>query len=1052
MGVMPIISTKHKRNTGAHFLFRAARLIFALLCLSLLASPLQTARAGVAAGYSEYYIPGASDQMWDIFENLDNVPDLIEADGLRCIIAVTAASDNTTIYYDHWENGYGFDPLAPDPALTADEVSYSDQGDVQRFESSNIPIPRGTDPDVCGATGNLPCYDGRDRIYVAGGAVTVTRASWPESIGTVFALSWEIYPTKPFMNHYTIPVGQNLAPGYDDFDRVYVIVQSTSDGNQVQIDDPTTGAVDRDIVLNQGGVTQLYDVNVGTIVSATSPVQVQFIVGQGHDGNRSEIRGYSAVPDALWDTEYYNPVGGFVENTDPGYPVGRTDLYLYNPHGTSITIYYEDSVGAGTFSVPANGTLAYSDSAGAGRSVPIGSGVYLRSDSTFWGIGSGDAESLGYDWGYSLVPAYALTDEYFLGWAPGDNQSVLPPSNGSPAFVTPVQNGTHVYVDYSPADGTWDDVYVVDRLDSLKIFDPDDDNTGMHIFASAPIAVAWGEDADTAETGNPFLDLGYTTLPLPEGWMDVVLGMQKSIDPPEIAPGPGNVVTITLVIPTYDFDVDDVVVTDALSAGWDYVPLSTIITLPGGAVLTGLAAEPDTSSGALVWGSSFIPATLDPFEEVVIVFQAQTNASTPEGINVNVAEATGTRDTQTFTAYDQDTVNIRPLSIDKDTSTPIVAVGGIATYTIVLNSSTTVTDVVISDRLPPGFTYHSGSAAGINVVRTSTTDPVSGATLLTWGTWNMGPGGTLTLTFSCDVNAAPGTYDNTALADSPRTGPIDDDGWSGQDTDTPPGQDPEQDEDVTVGLPTLEVVKDITPPGIDDNGLITYTIRISNTGPSTLDVVPLSDSFTGPAVYIGGTPLANTVDNAAGLLTWGDLTQPGFNGFGQNLPPGEEFVVTTIFSVTTPDETFVITNTAVVTGAEDIYSNPANEDQDDERITNVPTAVYLLYFRATAQPGSVLLAWETAVEIDNYGFVVLRSASGSLDDAEEIAFVPAAGHGQGHGAAYSLRDDAVQASTSYTYWLVDVDTSGQRTVHGLATATVLHGGLPYRVYLPFAVR
>jgi len=203
---------------------------------------------------------------------------------------------------------------------------------------------------------------------------------------------------------------------------------------------------------------------------------------------------------------------------------------------------------------------------------------------------------------------------------------------------------------------------------------------------------------------------------------------------------------------------------------------------------------------------------------------------------------------------------------------------------------------------------------------------------------------------------------------------------------------------------------------------------------------------------IGGTPLANTVDNAAGLLTWDDLTQPGLNGFGRNLPPGEEFVVTTIFSVTTPDEAFVITNTAVVTGAEDIYSNPANEDQDDERIINVPTAVYLLYFRATAQTGSVLLVWETAVEIDNYGFVVLRSASGSLDDAEEIAFMPAAGYGQGHGAAYSLRDDAVQASTRYTYWLVDVDTSGRRTVLGLATATVLHGGLPYRVYLPFVVR
>jgi uncharacterized repeat protein (TIGR01451 family) len=1049
MRIVSVILTNHGRNTGASFPLRATRLVFFLICLSLLASSLRTSRAGVAAGYSEYYIPGASDQLWNIFENLDNVPDLVEGQGLRCIIAVTAASDNTTIYYDHWENGYGFDPLAPDPAATADEVRYSAQGDVQRFESSNVPNPRGTGLNVCGPTDDQTCYDGRDRIYVAGGAVTVTRASWPESIGTVFALSWEIYPTKPFMNHYAIPVGQDLAPGYDDFDRVYVIVQSTSNGNRVQIDDPTTGPVDVDSVLDQGGVTELYDVNSGTTVSSTSPVQVQFIVGQAHSsGDRSEVRGYSAVPDALWDREYYNPVGGFVETSAPGYPVGRTDLYLYNPHATPITINYEDRVGAGTFSIPANGTLAYSD--GAGRSVPIGSGVYLGSDNIFWGIGSGDAESPGYDWGYSLVPAYALTDEYFLGWAPGDNQAP-PANNGSPVFVTPVQNDTTVYVDYGPIHGTWDAVYVVDRLDSLKIFDPDNDNTGMHIYATAPIAVAWGEDPDTAQTINPYLDLGYTTLPLPESWMDVVLGMQKSIDPPEIPPGPGNVITITLVIPTYDFDVDDVVVTDTLSAGWDYVPGSTTVILPTGAVLTGTAAEPDTSSGVLVWGSSIIPARLNPFEEVVIVFQAQTNASTPDGINVNVAEATGTRGGETFTAYDQDTVNIRPLSIDKDTSTPIVAVGGVATYTIVLNSSTLVTDVVISDRLPPGFSYRSGSAVGVNATRTSTIDPSFGDTLLTWGTWDIGPSGALTLTFSCDVNAAPGTYDNTALADSPTTGPIDDDGWAGQDTDTPPGQDPEQDEDVTVGLPTLEVIKDVA--GLDvDAGLVTYTIRISNTGPSTLDVVPLSDSFTGPAAYIGGTPLANTVDNVAGLLTWVDLTQLGIHGFGRDLPPGEEFVVTTIFSVTTPGEAFVITNTAVVTGAEDIYRNPANEDQDDERITSVPTAVHLLYFRATPQPGSVLLAWETAVEIDNYGFVVLRSAAGSLVDAEEIAFVPAAGYGRGGGAAYSLRDNAVQAFTRYTYWLVDVDTSGRRTVLSQATADVLQGGTSYRVYLPFVVR
>jgi hypothetical protein len=100
------------------------------------------ALAAIPAGYSEYYIPGDEDQLWAIFEDLDNDPDLDEADGIHCVIAVTAYTDATTIYYDHWEvGGYNFDPGTPS---TADETYTLNKGEMQRFESSNIPIPRGT--------------------------------------------------------------------------------------------------------------------------------------------------------------------------------------------------------------------------------------------------------------------------------------------------------------------------------------------------------------------------------------------------------------------------------------------------------------------------------------------------------------------------------------------------------------------------------------------------------------------------------------------------------------------------------------------------------------------------------------------------------------------------------------------------------------------------------------------------------------------------------------------------------------------------------------------
>ena len=98
-----------------------ARPLKSLLCaltsftvLFLSVAPQGTAHAQGAAGYSEYYIPGATQQMWDIFENLDNDPDLVEASGMHNVTAVTATLDNTTIYYDHWEDGYDFNPDAPD--------------------------------------------------------------------------------------------------------------------------------------------------------------------------------------------------------------------------------------------------------------------------------------------------------------------------------------------------------------------------------------------------------------------------------------------------------------------------------------------------------------------------------------------------------------------------------------------------------------------------------------------------------------------------------------------------------------------------------------------------------------------------------------------------------------------------------------------------------------------------------------------------------------------------------------------------------------------------
>ena len=138
---------------------------------------------------------------------------------------------------------------------------------------------------------------------------------------------------------------------------------------------------------------------------------------------------------------------------------------------------------------------------------------------------------------------------------------------------------------------------------------------------------------------------------------------------------------------------------------------------------------------------------------------------------------------------------------------------------------------------------------------------------------------------------------------------------------------------------------------------------------------------------------------------------------------------------TTGATTFTMTNVATVNNAIDVFDNPVNEDSDGTVITNEPTAIQLLYFKAERQGNAVSLNWATAVELDNFGFRILRSASGSLADAVDLAFIPGRGHGTASGASYSFSDKTAAQNRSYTYWLVDVDFNGLETFHGPVAVT-----------------
>jgi hypothetical protein len=148
-----------------------------------------------------------------------------------------------------------------------------------------------------------------------------------------------------------------------------------------------------------------------------------------------------------------------------------------------------------------------------------------------------------------------------------------------------------------------------------------------------------------------------------------------------------------------------------------------------------------------------------------------------------------------------------------------------------------------------------------------------------------------------------------------------------------------------------------------------------------------------------------------------------------------------------------MTNMAVVSNAVDILSNSANDANDAVNIVNQPTAVELLYFEGKQQGVDVVLTWATAIELDNYGFRLMRSAANNFGAAEQIGFVAGQGHGTGSGSSYSFTDTTASPNTAY-YWLIDVDFNGKETPHGpvIIDSTGTNTGDGSIIFLPVIVK
>ena len=254
---------------------------------------------------------------------------------------------------------------------------------------------------------------------------------------------------------------------------------------------------------------------------------------------------------------------------------------------------------------------------------------------------------------------------------------------------------------------------------------------------------------------------------------------------------------------------------------------------------------------------------------------------------------------------------------------------------------------------------------------------------------------------------------------------------------------------ITKRLNTVEPVRVDEP--------LSFTIRITNTGDITIAILPLTDVYSTTYLTYGYTDTTvfpnvsswadpdSDDNNHDGEIDWGDLTV----SFGQDLAPSASFTVIVTFTAKVDthnvgllnDET---ENTAIVDSAlaDPDGAGPLPPDkpvppvQDSDYVKIIfPTGVVLARFEAAAQPDGVVVAWETASELDILGFNLLRSDAGGGFAAVNDAFIFAEYAGADFGASYGYLDAALPPGIyAYTLEVVKLDGSVER--YGLAEVDV----------------
>ncbi len=476
-----------------------------------------------------YYMPYAENDAQIALEK--SYSGTLSSTNIRTIISLKISYPGMTLIWDQWEDGYESNIVTPTQSTTeiwGDGNIYN--GVAPGYPTDMIPAGGSVVLDNTMATPRVAAnryFDGKDKLY-SSGQISVTQVCGEPSVIALQCMKTNVsaYPSD-FGKSFTLPVGQDLPS--QDFRYTALFIRASQNNTNVEIDRDNDGDFETKFTLNEGQVMRVDDATapVGTQIKAGAVVTSDYPIGV--DAHFAGVDNYSSrevpiFPATWYSNTYYTPV----PTTGPAVsPHDTAVVMLYNSLSRDININWTSGVpSSGTILLQANSSFRFAMPLSASAAYKFTnptkeSFVALEIVDSYTPGGGGNVGDTR-DWAFNLIAESRLTDFASVAWAPGSTDMTR---NDNPIWVTPSANTT-VYVKYdgdvlngtniSPCGLKYDVAIPLNYLNYIKIKDISDNNqsgTSVYTCNGVKIAAIYGEDAATANSGNPSWDVGSTIQP-----------------------------------------------------------------------------------------------------------------------------------------------------------------------------------------------------------------------------------------------------------------------------------------------------------------------------------------------------------------------------------------------------------------------------------------------------------------------------------------------------------------------------------------------------------